>query len=374
MTVEKIEWSPQQEGALKAIAEWHKEKKGEQVFRLMGYAGTGKTTLAKKVAEDIKGGVCFGAFTGKAASVMRRKGCDGAATIHSLIYKVKKGPDGQPANPPEFVVNYNSEIRHRKLVIIDECSMLGEEIGKDLLSFGTKILVLGDPAQLPPIKGHGFFTEGEPDVMLTDIHRQARDNPIIRMSMTIREGKELAPGVYGESIVLPRVDIDHTKVMEADQVIVGLNRTRYSYNARMRELHGRKNWWPEKDDKLVCLKNNCQLGIFNGTLWVAKKCKPPKEFLIAMTVEPDEGEKEMPPIGVHVRQEFFTGHDKGLAWEVKRGTQEFTYGYALTCHKSQGSQWNNVMVFDESAAFREDARRWLYTAVTRAAEKVTVVQ
>ena len=71
--------------------------------------------------------------------------------------------------------------------------MVDEELGRDLLSFGKPVLVLGDPAQLPPVKGGGFFTEAEPDIMLTEVHRQAADNPIIRMSMVVREGGRLDP-------------------------------------------------------------------------------------------------------------------------------------------------------------------------------------
>src|SRR5450759_498092 len=82
------QFTPHQDDALKAVADWLKAKPGTgntpQVFRLFGYAGTGKTTLANHIAEDVDGEVKFAAFTGKAASVMRGKGCRGASTIHSL--------------------------------------------------------------------------------------------------------------------------------------------------------------------------------------------------------------------------------------------------------------------------------------------------
>ena len=72
--------------------------------------------------------------------------------------------------------------------MIDECSMVDAELGRDLMSFDVPVLVLGDPAQLPPIQGGGFFTEAEPDAMLTEVHRQAQDDPIVRLSMEVREG------------------------------------------------------------------------------------------------------------------------------------------------------------------------------------------
>ena len=174
-------WSPQQEEALKAVAFWLKQ--GEpQVFRLFGYAGTGKTTLARHLAEEAGGDVVFGAFTGKAAMVLRSRGCKDARTIHSMIYRPKEVDSEEPS----FVLNEQSAAAHASLIIIDECSMVDEELGRDLLSFGKPVLVLGDPAQLPPVKGGGYFTEAEPDMMLTEVHRQAADNPIIRLSMMVR--------------------------------------------------------------------------------------------------------------------------------------------------------------------------------------------
>src|SRR5215210_9157695 len=192
-------WSPQQDAALKAVADWL--RRGDQpVFRLFGYAGTGKTTLARHIAEGVDGEVAFGAYTGKAALVLRTKGCPDASTIHSMIYRSRESDEGGP----QFVLNRQSPVARASLIIIDECSMVDEELGRDLLSFGQPVLVLGDPAQLPPVKGGGFFTEGEPDVMLTEVHRQARDNPIIRLSMVVREGGRLPHGRHGESRVLRR--------------------------------------------------------------------------------------------------------------------------------------------------------------------------
>ncbi|MEO8669294.1 MAG: AAA family ATPase, partial [Bauldia sp.] len=167
-------WSPKQDDALRAVSSWLKSG-GTQVFRLFGYAGTGKTTLARHIAEDAGGDVCFAAFTGKAAHVMRRKGCTGAGTIHSLIYRMR----GEDEDGPTFVLNDDSAAGKAALIVIDECSMVDADIGRDLLSFGAPVLVLGDPAQLPPIAGGGFFTESEPDSMLTEVHRQAADDPII---------------------------------------------------------------------------------------------------------------------------------------------------------------------------------------------------
>ena len=153
--------------------------------------------------------------------------------------------------------------------------MVDEDLGRDLLSFKKPVLVLGDPAQLPPVKGGGFFTEGEPDFMLTEIHRQAADNPIIRLSMAIREG-EAFDEQSEECRVISRRDIKTEEIMEADQVLVGANRTRKRYNDRLRELQGHTDATPESGEKLVCLRNNKKKGLLNGGLWTVKQRLSPR--------------------------------------------------------------------------------------------------
>ena len=257
-----MEWSSEQQSALDRVGQWLRA--GEpQVFRLFGYAGVGKTTLARHIAQGAQGEAAFAAFTGKAALVMRSKGCVGATTIHALIYRASEDDDGAP----KFKLNHDGPASRAGLIVIDECSMVDAELGRDLLSFGKPILVLGDPAQLPPVKGGGFFTEVEPDIMLTEIHRQAQDDPIIRLSEQVRGGGKLAYGQYGESRVIRRDEIEPGAVLGVDQVLVGLNRTRRLYNGRIRELLGIKEPLPVAGDRLVCLRNDRAKGLINGGLW-----------------------------------------------------------------------------------------------------------
>ncbi len=360
-------WSPQQDEALRQVGKWLKSG-DQQVFRLFGFAGTGKTTLAVHFADHVDGDVVFGAFTGKAAAVMRQKGCHEASTIHSMIYRSREDDDGGPL----FVINQKSPAATADLIIIDECSMVDADLGKDLLSFGTKVLVLGDPAQLPPVRGGGFFTEVEPDMMLTEVHRQARDNPIIHLSMAVREGKGIAPGTYGESTVIRRKEIDATRIMTADQVLVGMNKTRRLYNTRIRQLLGFRDNLPAAGEKLVCLKNDKSKGLLNGGIWKIDAIRQGKTGLVRMDVAPEDDVKRK-VVDVSVLQEFFDGREDDVQPFMRRDTDEFTYGYALTVHKAQGSQWDDLVLFDESFAFREHRDRWLYTGLTRAAEKITVV-
>lgn len=369
-----MEWSPQQDAALVQAGTWLQEG-GQQVFRIFGYAGTGKTTLARHLAEGVSGRTLFGAYTGKAAMMMRKNGAHDATTIHSMIYKFEQDPE---SGTFKSRLDFSGPAARAKLIVIDECSMVDEKIGNDLLSFGKPILVLGDPAQLPPIRGGGFFTSHEPDVMLTEIHRQAEDNPIVMLASQIRQGGAIKLGRYGDSKVIAVSDLSQYDVTESDQVLVGTNKTRQDYNHRLRELNDFESRLPVAGDRLVCLKNDHGNGLANGSMWrvhevLSKITGSIEDGCIRMVIV-SEDFPDTEGVNVIVREEFFTGGAEEIPWQELRGTQQFTFGYALTVHKSQGSQWGNVCLFDQSGAFREHQARWLYTGITRAADKVTVVR
>lgn len=372
-----MQWSPKQDAALKAIARWFKDPHSPQVFRLFGYAGTGKTTLAKQIAEDV-GGMLFAAYTGKASLVLRSKGCTGASTLHSLCYKPQEDED---TGEVTFVLNPDSPLATQRLLCVDEVSMVGPELGRDVLSFGTKVLVLGDPFQLPPVNGDGFFTDQEPDLLLDEIHRQAAENPIIRMSMDLREGKPLQYGQWGGSRVITRASLDkdamREAVLSADQMLVGMNKTRNTFNARIRQLKGFNSEIPMPGERLVCLKNNKTKGLLNGGLWecVEGARKPNAPGRLVLKAKSLDDPSITAPVDIDTHLEFFGGNPKdNIDWRVRKYLDEFDYGNALTVHKSQGSQWPNVILFDESGVFRENAARHAYTGVTRAAENITVVR
>lgn len=405
-----MQWTPQQDAALKAVTAWMRNGT-EPVFRLFGYAGTGKTTLARHLAASCGGKVLFAAYTGKAALVMKKNGCVGAQTIHSLIYQPYEASDaleriGQikerlaswddnspesmveykrlqreldeltdsirsPYKPkPQFILRTATELDDADLLVIDECSMVNEEMALDLLSFGVRILVLGDPAQLPPVGGEGYFTKVKPDVMLTDVQRQAKDNPIIQLATTIREGRMLSLGEYGSSCVTNKIDAQG--VLDHSQVIVGYNNTRKGYNRRIRALLEMNDPLPLAGDRIICVGNAKKEGLLNGSMWdCLDQCEDagPNKVILHQIKSHDDG-RVMETVVAH--KHFFTGEEVKLSpWEW-REAREFDYGYAITCHKSQGSQWDSVLIFDESQVARECARNWLYTAITRAQDRVTI--
>lgn len=375
-----MDFSPQQDEALKAVSRWLKEGRSP-LFRLFGYAGTGKTTLARHFAEHVDGDVQFAAFTGKAAQVLRSKGASNAKTIHSLIYRprgeeaVEDEETGKTSISPMFTLNRQSPVAKAALIVIDECSMVDEALGKDLMSFGTPILVLGDPGQLPPISGGGFFTDHEPDCLLTEIHRQARDNPIIELAMHVREGREITHGDWGTAKVIGKGDVTQDLVLSADQVLVGTNRTRRRYNQRLRELKGFTAAHPQAGDKLVCLRNDQMKGLLNGSLWqVMTSSKETTKPGINLLVRPEDDDMDRGAAKVKLLKAAFEEVGTEIPWQTKKRYDDFDYGYALTVHKAQGSQWDDVVLFDESFAFRDTRERWLYTAITRAAERLTIVR
>lgn len=251
--------------------------------------------------------------------------------------------------------------------LVHNCSMVDERLGGDLLSFRRPILVLGDPAQLPPVKGAGFFNTLRPEVMLTEVHRHALDNPILHLATKIRMGERLEHGSYGESRIVRAAQLSGGETMQFDQILVGRNNTRQFANRKMRERLGYQGLFPLEGEKLVCLKNNRENGLLNGTLWTVNSCVGDEDS-VEITVTSEEGAV----VETLAHGEPFLYKD-APRWG-NGGMDEFTYGYAMTTHKAQGSEWPTVYLVDESSVFRGDADKWLYTAVTRASEKLLMVR
>ena len=316
---------------------------------------------------------------------MAQKGCPGPTTLHALLYVPSEVVDPRTGERGlAFLPRPDSPLEGAALVVVDEVSMIDGAIAADLLSYGCKVLVIGDPAQLPPVGGGGFFTSRAPDWMLTEVHRQAAESGILRLATEIRETGRYSrePGHYGDDVsVVPWAALDGDSLAEldgfADQVIVGTNRRRHKLNEFCRGARGlgESGPLPERLDKLVCLRNDARRGLQNGSLYRVESAGPHGATWAKMTIVSDDDGASL-EVDVVAHAHHFLGAESALEkmdWTDRRARSEFDYGYAITCHKSQGSQWDKVMVIDESRVFRKDARAWLYTALTRASKELVLV-
>ncbi len=372
--------SPLQTTALRTIDTWFYDPKSPQIFYLAGYAGTGKTTLASFFLHTANLSSLTATYTGKAAHVLRQKGVD-AHTIHSLVYEPIPY-----SSPVQFRLAYDSSpVRDVDILIIDESSMVSDEIAADLRALARRILVLGDPAQLPPIHGEGAFTRSKPDFFLDEIHRQALDSPILALANLARQGKPnpLQDTPAARVLTYAREHLPLTD--PAHQLICGTHKHRWALTEilRAKSLSATPADLPPlplPGEPLICLKNERQSGLYNGTTGTATTPPTPaaQANLIRFKFRPDDPSSPEQPVLAEDRA--FREH--ALKQPIpppqhqpyRRDVQAFDWAYALTCHKAQGSEWDHVTIVDDSQYFREDRHRWLYTALTRASQSVTLLR
>jgi exodeoxyribonuclease-5 len=387
-----ITLSPDQSTALDAIHEWYKGQ-GNQSFTIAGYAGTGKTTILNEVTARIINGqqVIYAAYTGKAAHVMRSKlpaGSD-VRTLHSLLYKPrpirictqtleklvgfqcmphrKQRPDDCPWREEiTFQLKLNNDERPA-LIVVDEASMVSHEIQMDLLDLGVPVLFTGDHGQLPPVQSTGNVME-YPDVKLEKIHRQAEGNPIILASKIAREEGYLKPGTYGDGRVVKMTpeqfrDVNKSRLDAAKAVILcGMNRTRAAVNRAGAGDDGVTVGTP-----VVILRNDYDLGLMNGMRGEVTQYHKRVDNRVMIDVQ-FEGEERPRTLMAYSRifgtEKVPDGVERDYAW--------MDYAYAMTVHKSQGSQWRNVVLIEERLP-GNDHNRWLYTGITRASDALLIV-
>jgi len=426
--------SDQQASALDAIADWYGDKEGPQSFVLGGFAGTGKTTILRRIVEDFGGACCTP--TGKAASVLASKLPEGAEvkTLHSYLY-TPDPPDPERVKMLERTLEAlraretanelderlkaaeirdveESILREQKridkgqvdfhpklddggdqLVIVDECSMVPAKVEADLRSklgwdgHRVRILFVGDPAQLPPVDPQAerrgevvdFFARNPVNVMLTEVHRQAGDSPILRLATAIRNGFmdfDAWRDWTDECRRLDRRQLNVDDYLAHDQVITGMNATRRHLNLKMRARLGFTSTYPSAGERLICLKNDHKLGIVNGVQGCAVKTAIADKYradVLRLDVFYDGG-KTLPHLPVSTFH-FDAYTDPKLKRKWGDGSTDWDFGYAITCHKSQGSEWGSVLIADDEMRAQdiEMRRRWIYTAITRAKEKLTWV-
>ena len=397
------------------------------VFRWFGYAGTGKTYSAARVPEALGiERVAFGTYTGKAASVLRRSLAKygvsyPVTTIHSAVYFPTTSAEARQelaeardelarldvigpavngmeaarlveltARIPELEANarrlqfeFNPEgpWRDLDLIILDEVSMVNAKLASDIESYGVPILVLGDPAQLPPVEGGGYYTNAEPDHLLTDVQRQALESPVLELATRIRTSTTGRLGITEDDTTPASV----RAAMGADQVLCWTNKRRWALLDAIRRQMGFPQGQPVAGDRIMCLTNNKDLAIFNGEQFTVLDSTP-GTMGPTLTVQTETGLHRDIPTFI----DGFLGRDMQdqakQSGAGRTGNRMLaTFAQAITVHKAQGSEWGHVYIANEtpamisitakrqgSRAAVEQARQWLYTATTRARDKVTI--
>lgn len=380
-----------QQEAVEKIALWYKfwgnPKNHNQVFYLSGYAGTGKSTIVPFIIDAIGieySDCCFATYTGKAALVLKNKIGRKVSTIHSLCYKLVDDYQDKETQKVHmtWTIRDDSPVKESKLLILDEVSMVSKSMMEDLLKFNVKVLVLGDPFQLPPVDGDAYFHQNyQPDFMLTEIHRQALENPIIYLSKQVRECKDIDFGAYGDNVIKMHYhDVPEEYWKQADQVIVGTNKMRRTLNGWFRDLYGYtklNSKFPVPGDKLICLKNKWEDGLVNGMILTANSkarvATDRESFILDFTS--DEG---VDFTGIKCSSsEVLGGIKLRTPYYEQKKMLNIDYGNAITCHKSQGSQYNDVIFVDEGFGRWMDDNtyyRHLYTAITRTVNNLVIAE
>ena len=377
-----------------------KYRNNEKYIIIAGYAGTGKSTLVNfiiqaltddgiKIDED----VCFCSFTGKAAQVLLKKGNKNVTTLHKLLYESIPKPDGTFIRKPKLSIDY-------KIVVVDEVSMAPRKLMEILFKHNVFIIALGDPFQLPPVdKDQDNSLLNKPDIFLDEIMRQSLDSEIIQLSMKIRKQKPIEYFNGSDVIIMPQKDLNTGVLQWADQILVGTNATRVTINNQMRDLLGRGNK-PENGDKVICLRNYWDKfatnddPLVNGTIGYIDNVyetynKTPYwmggdiiKVLMANFISDSNADFGILQMD---EQQILTGkrcldykkiYRLMSNWKTQHLVpREFTYGYAITYWKAQGSEWDKVVVLEEKFPYdKETHARAMYTAVTRASEKLVWVR
>ena len=382
---------------------WEHETDVKQVFEISGAAGTGKTTIIKEmisVLDDISmDEVVFVTLVGKAALNLSKSGLPGK-TIHSTIYvpvEVKKKDEfgnvikEEGREVIEIKFKRRDELENIKLIIIDEASMVDEKIAHDLMRFGLPIIAIGDLNQLPPVFGNSVFLK-KPDAILTEVVRQKADSPILALAQDIIQNKyvELRPGVYDNKLlIVKKHDFmqRYTKaLLLSDIVICGRNETRDALNTMIRNMYYRAQGiiQPSTEimlgDKLICRKNNWLrevegINLINGLIGrvTGIDFENATKNILPINFRPDFIEHDFEDVPINLK--YFNGN-RALKEKIKHSVfvgDLFEFGYAITCHLSQGSQYEKVIVFCERMGNMEYYRKWLYTAVTRASDKLILI-
>lgn len=390
-----MELTKRQEEGLKIAVERYRHREPYTV--IAGYAGVGKSTLINFIVSALdlnpENDVAYISFTGKASEVLRSKGCHNAMTAHKLLYYSKQMPNGKFLyRPRSFIGNY-------KLIVVDEVSMLPKNMWDLLLSHKIHVIACGDPFQIPPVdKNQDNHILDKPHIFLDEVMRQAKESDIICLSMDIRAGKLIRPLKGNDVQVFRKKNSCEGMCYWANQIITSTNKTRHNINAYIRDRLNRSSERPEKEDKVICLQNswnicsnNLHNPLINGSIgylknfdleynvyWINRECFEVPIIKADIKTEDDEFVNvSIDYTALTTGEKFFTPVQEYKIVKNSRNPSlpiEFNYGYAITAHRAQGSEWPKVLVMEESYPREKyEHSRWLYTAITRASERLTLI-
>ena len=371
----------------------------DKFVTIAGYAGTGKSTLVKVAIEALKVNpedVAYATFTGKAAEVLRKKGNPGAITLHKLLYDHFPKPTGGYIRRPKERID-------KKVVVVDEVSMVPRSMIELLLTHRAFVIFLGDPFQLPQIdkdESHDYLDH--PHVFLDEIMRQEADSEIIKLTLAIRN-MEPIDFYKGEQIqIMPKSQLVDGCYTWADQVITGTNATRRAVNDQMRAMLGFSGL-PQEGEKMICLRNFWDDFSTNGdplvngltgtihnpvdtTIYIppVARIKKKEVPVIRCDFEVDENniflDTPMDKTLITSGEPYLDFRENYRLRMIKSRIGDFLprdydFGYAITCHKAQGSEWDKVLVIEDTFPFdKKEHARWLYTACTRASSRLVLVR
>ena len=387
----------EQEQALKIILQ--KYKNHEKYVTICGYAGVGKSTLVRFAIEALdvdQDRVTYACYTGKAAEVLRRKGNKNAMTLHKLLYDSIPRPGGGFFRKPKVSLDYD-------IVVVDEISLAPKSMIDMLLKHNVFCIFIGDNFQLPQIdktEAHDYLEH--PDIFLSTIMRQAAESEIIQLTMKIRNGEDIPFMAGKEVMVVPKKDLVTGHLLWADTIITATNITRHNINNQMRQLlefEGdlcpgekiifKRNYWEDLNDEGDALVNGV-IGtvnnIYDSYINIPYYIKNDRHRIptIMCDFTPEAGSTYP---SVNLDKDFLLDENPCVDWRTsyrlgklrnKIGDilpRHATYGYAITGHASQGSEWDKVLVLEENFPFvKLEHARWLYTACTRASEKLVLLR
>ena len=394
-----MQLTTKQEQGLHEALERHRNN--EKYIVIGGYAGTGKTTLVKFIIEalDVEHDkVAYVSYTGKAAEVLRKKGNPNAMTLHRLLYDSVPRQGGGFIRIPKKSLDYT-------IIVVDEVSMVPKSMIDMLLKHKVFVIFLGDPFQLPQIdKNETHDLLNRPHVFLDEIMRQAAESEIIRLTMKIRNFENIDFVKGNEVIVASKDDLVTGHLTWADQIICATNANRISLNNQLRQLNGFQGDLPQDGEKMICLQNywedvseDGESVLVNGTTGIIRnpfstyimapryvKMRNHRMPIVQGTFISDEGttfkcvdmDEHMIKNGqpfLEWRESYALGRLRNKIGDIT--PRQFTYGYAITCHKAQGSEWEKVLVIEETFPFdKTEHARWLYTACTRSAQKLVLLR